>query len=128
MPPFPTATLSVRHARLRASFAGLGIDALVVGHGPNLRYLTNHGGSAGLGVVTDRGIVLLLDFRYLTAMEMLQASPSACPDLRVWQVPGSYDAALAECLEALGARSVGFESAHVSVARHAAWERSGDHD
>ena len=64
------------------------------------------------------------DFRYQTAVEMLQASPAACPGLRVWQVPGSYDAALAECLESLGVRAVGFESAHVSVARHAAWERA----
>jgi Xaa-Pro aminopeptidase len=39
-------------------------------------------------------------------------------------VPGSYDAALAECLESLGVRRVGFEAAHVSVARHAAWEHA----
>ena len=124
MPPFPTATLSERHTRLRASFAALSIDALVVGSGPNLRYLTNHAGTAGLGVVTNRAVVLLVDFRYQTAVEMLQASPAACPDLKVWQVPGSYDAALADCLEALALRAVGFESAHVTVARHAAWERA----
>ena len=124
MPPFPTATLSERHARLRTSFAGLAIDALVVGAGPNLRYLTNHAGTAGLGVVTDRALLLLVDFRYRTAVEMLQATASACPDLKVWPVPGSYDAALADCLEALAPRAVGFESAHVTVARHAAWERA----
>lgn len=124
MPPFPTATLSERHARLRASFAALGIDALVVGSGPNLRYLTNHAGTAGLGVVTNLSVVLLVDFRYQTAVEMLQASSAACPDLKVWPVPGSYDAALADCLEALALRAVGFESAHVTVARHAAWERA----
>jgi Xaa-Pro aminopeptidase len=39
-------------------------------------------------------------------------------------VPGSYDLALAECLESLGAGAVGFESAQVTVARHAAWERA----
>jgi Xaa-Pro aminopeptidase len=69
-------------------------------------------------------VVLLLDFRYQTANEVLQASPSACPGARLWPVPGSYDAALAECLESLGVRAVGFESAHVTVARHAAWERA----
>jgi Xaa-Pro aminopeptidase len=124
MPPVSTATLSARNARLRASFATLGIDALVVGFGPNLRYLTNHAGTAGFGVFTDRAVVLLLDFRYQTANEVLQASPSACPGARLWPVPGSYDAALAECLESLGVRAVGFESAHVTVARHAAWERA----
>jgi Xaa-Pro aminopeptidase len=55
--------------------------------------------------VTARAVVLLVDFRYLTAVEMLQASPAACPGLDVRQVPGSYDAALAECLESLGVRS-----------------------
>lgn len=124
MAPFPTATLSARYSRLRASFADLGIEALVIGHPPNLRYLTNHAGTAGLAVVTASSILLLVDFRYLTAVEMLQASPSACPGLSLVRVPGSYDAALAECLESIGARRVGFESAHVSVARHAAWERA----
>jgi hypothetical protein len=72
-------------------------------------------GSAGLAVVTARAVVLLVDFRYLTAVEMLQASPAACPGLDVRQVPGSYDAALAECLESLGVRASG------SRARTSAW-------
>ena len=100
------------------------MDALVVSHPPNLRYLTNHAGTAGLAVVTASSILLLVDFRYLTAVEMLQASPSACPGLSLVRVPGSYDAALAECLESICARRVGFEGAHVSVARHAAWVRA----
>ncbi|HEV8395822.1 MAG TPA: Xaa-Pro peptidase family protein [Vicinamibacterales bacterium] len=120
----PSARLGARHERLRHSFAELAIDALVVSHPANLRYLMNHAGTAGLAVMTAHGVVLLVDFRYLTAVEMLQASPAACPDLEVRQVPDSYDQALAECLASLGVRSVGFESAHVSVARHAAWERA----
>jgi Xaa-Pro aminopeptidase len=124
MPPFPSATLSARHTRLRSAFAELGIDAMVVGPGANLRYLTNHTGTAGVGVVTADAVVLLVDFRYQTAVDMLQASPAACPGLRIWPVPGSYDAALAECLESLGVRAAGFESAQVTVARHAAWERA----
>ncbi len=124
MPAFPTATLSARHTRLRAACAALGVDALVVGSGQNLRYLTNHTGTAGLAVVTGQSVVLLVDFRYQTAVEMLQASAAACPGLSVWHVPGSYDLALADCLESLGVRAVGFESGHVTVARHGAWERA----
>jgi Xaa-Pro aminopeptidase len=124
MPPVPTSTLAVRHAQLRARMPGRGIDALVVSHLPNLRYLANHGGTAGLAVVTATAVHLLVDFRYLTAIEMLQASPAACPDLRVWNVPGSYEAALAECLASVDVRSAGFEAAHVSVARHGAWIRA----
>jgi Xaa-Pro aminopeptidase len=124
MPAPPSSVLAARQGRLRSSFRELDIEALVIGHPANLRYLTNHVGTAGLAVVTGSALVLLVDFRYLTAVEILQASPAACPGLQVHQVPGSYDAALAECLESLGVRRVGFESAHLSVARHAAWERA----
>ena len=101
------AAASFRSARrpLRAPPAvpgPLGLDALVVSHPPNLRYLANHVGTAGLAVVTADAVHLLVDFRYVTAVEMLQASPGACPDLRVWNVPGSYDAALADCLASAG--------------------------
>jgi Xaa-Pro aminopeptidase len=116
--------LATRHARLRQTFDDAGIDALIVSHPPNLRYLTNHVGSAGLAVLTRSDVHLLLDFRYQTALEMLQASPSACPNLKMRSVPGSYDVALAECLADLAPGRAGFESAHVSVARHAVWQRA----
>jgi Xaa-Pro aminopeptidase len=119
-----SSTLASRLARLRQAFTDFGIDALVVGHPPNLRYLTNHVWSAGLALVTGTDVHLLVDFRYMTALEMLQASPSACPGLVIRNVPGSYDAALAECLAAVAPARVGFESAHLSVARHAAWQRA----
>ncbi len=122
----PTSILAARQAALRRAFDGHGLEALVVSHPPNLRYLTNHVGTAGLAVVTADAVHLLVDFRYITAVEMLQASSGACPDLRVLNVPGSYDAALADCLAALALRTVGFEAAHVSVARHAAWVRACD--
>jgi Xaa-Pro aminopeptidase len=99
------------------------LDALVVTHAPNLRYLLNFVGTAGVAVVTHDAVHLLVDFRYGTAVEMLQASPSACPGLTVRPVPGSYDVALLDALADLGAVAVGFESAHVSVARHALWSR-----
>ena len=105
MPLIPSALLGARHERLRHSFAELAIEALVVSYPSNLRYLTNHAGTAGLAVMTARAVVLLVDFRYQTAVEMLQASPAACPGLDVRQVPGSYDAALVECLESLGVRT-----------------------
>ena len=124
MPPVPTSSLAVRLAQLRARFDTFGVDALVVSHPPNLRYLANHVGTAGLAIVTGTAVHLLVDFRYRTAVEMLQASPGACPDLEIRNVPGSYEAALAECLAALGVRAAGFEAAHVSVARHAAWVRA----
>ncbi len=126
MPLPTTSVLAARHTRLRSAFPDLGVEALVVSHAPNLRYLVNHVGTAGLAVITSDAVHLLIDFRYQTAVEMLQASPSACPALRVRLVPGSYDAALVECLAELGARTIGFEAAQVSVARHQTWIRACD--
>ena len=41
-----------------------GLDALLVTSLPNLRYLTGFSGSAALGIVTARGLLLVTDFRY----------------------------------------------------------------
>src|SRR5262249_38654390 len=46
---------------------------------------------------------------------------SACPGLRTWDVPASYEEALLACLVEIGAATVGFEAADVTVARHDWW-------
>lgn len=103
--------------------ARVGVGALVVGHPPNLRYLANHVGTAGIAVVTADAIHLLIDFRYRTAVAMVQDSAAACPSLQVHAVPGSYDEALAQCVSELGVPTVGFEAQHMVVARHEALRR-----
>jgi Xaa-Pro aminopeptidase len=117
----PSAVLAARHARVRDSLDALGLDALVITSATNIRYLTSHVGTAGVLVVTRDALHLVLDFRYREATRMLQASPSACPGLRVWDVPASYDEALLQCLEEIGVAVVGFEAAHLTVARHGWW-------
>ena len=42
------------------------LDALIVTHAPNIRYLTGFTGSSGLVLVTGRVLVLITDFRYQT--------------------------------------------------------------
>ena len=69
---------------------------------PNIRYLSNHVGSAGILVLTRDDAHLLVDFRYEAAVQALQASAAACPGLRIWPVPASYDEALLGCLVAIG--------------------------
>jgi Xaa-Pro aminopeptidase len=117
----PSALLAARHARIREALDAANLDALVVSSATNIRYLTSHIGTAGILVVTREALHLVLDFRYREAMRMLQASPSACPGLRVWDVPASYDEALLECLAEIGVAVVGIEAAHLSVARHTWW-------
>lgn len=67
---------------------------------------------------------LLVDFRYREAVQTLQGSEGACPGLRLVDVPASYDEALLACLEEIGASTVGFEAAHVSVAKHEWWQKT----
>ena len=114
----PSGDLAARHARVRASLETLSLDALIVTAPTNIRYLTNHTGSAGTVVVTPDAIHLLVDFRYDAAVQTLQASASACPSLRVWPVPASYDEALLVCLTEIGVSTAGFEAGHLTVARH----------
>ncbi len=114
--------LGARHARVRGALGALGLDALVVTNPSNIRYLTSHAGTSGIAVVTRDAVNLVVDFRYEEAVRSLQSSAAACPDLRMWPVPGSYDAALLSCLSEVAVSSVGFEAAHVSVARHAWWQ------
>ena len=123
--PLPkTEHLLARHARLRPAFDTLTVDAIVVTHPTNIRYLSNHAGSAGILVMAADAAHLLVDFRYREAVQQLQASEAACPGLHVIDVPGSYDEALLECLEEIGVSTVGFEAAHVSVARHEWWRKA----
>ena len=113
--------LAARHTRIREALDGLSLDALVVTCAANIRYLSNHAGSAGILVLTRESLHLLVDFRYREAVQILQASPAACPGLHVRDVPASYDEALLACLEELGLSAAGFEAAHVTVATHEWW-------
>ena len=113
-----SSQLDVRHATIRGALETLGLDALIVTTPANIRYLTNHAGSAGTLVAAAGAMHLLLDFRYQESARLLQASPSACPALRIWPVAASYDEALLECLAETGLGTVGFEAGHLTVARH----------
>jgi Xaa-Pro aminopeptidase len=124
MPLPASGDLAARHTRVRASLDALSLDALIVTTPTNIRYLTSHTGSAGTAVVTADAVHLLIDFRYHAAVRALQASSSACPGLRVWEVPGSYDEALLACLTEIAVSSVGFEAGHLTVARYEWMTRS----
>lgn len=94
-----------------------GLAALIVTNPVNIRYLASHTGTAGVLVMTGEAAHLLVDFRYQEAVRLLQASAAACPSLRVWPVPASYDEALLQCLLDVGATPVAMEGQHVTVSR-----------
>ena len=112
-----SSVLAARHLRVRRALKALGLEALIVTTPANLRYLANHVGTAGTLLVTPDAMHLLIDFRYKEAVRSLQESPAACPGLRVWDVPDSYDEALVSAVMTLGTMVVGIEAAHMTVAR-----------
>jgi Xaa-Pro aminopeptidase len=119
-----TTALAQRHDRIRESLDTLNLDALIVTPPSNIRYLSNHAGSAGILVATRETVHLLVDFRYHEAVRALQGSASACPGLQLWDVPASYEEALIACLADIGVTTVGFEAAHVTVARYEWWRET----
>ena len=113
-----SSDLRTRHETIRRGIHQLSLDALIVTAPANIRYLTNHAGSAGILVATAGAMHLLVDFRYREAVRALQQTEAACPSLEVWDVRASYDEALLDCLAAIGVNTVGFEASHLTVARH----------
>jgi Xaa-Pro aminopeptidase len=123
---FPNSEiLAARHRLVRTRLATLGLDGLLVTNPINIRYLSNHAGSAGTLVLTASGVHLLIDFRYQESVRALQESPSACPGLEAWPVPASYDEALIDMLSGPNMPGkLGIEAAHLTVARKEWLERT----
>jgi len=115
MPQPPADLLTARHARVRAALGPEGLDALVVFHQPNIRYLTGFAGSTAILVLARDELVLITDGRYVTEVEASVAP--GCPGLRLARVESTYDATLAAFLRDFDCPRVGFESAHLTVKR-----------
>ena len=83
-----SAALSRRHRLVREAAARHSIEALVVTSRSNIFYLTNFTGSSAIAVVTPDRLHFITDFRYVTALESLQQSEEACPNLQLTVVDG----------------------------------------
>ena len=112
-----------RAARLRELLAGEELEALLVSHPPNLRYLSGFTGSTGYLFVAPDELVLVVDGRYDEQAEAEAAGAVA-------EVVVARDGLLAALGQVVTARPdlrTGFEAAHVSVAQRAALEQeAGD--
>ncbi len=115
--PGPSSTsLRERLTRVRRAIAGAGIDALLVSHLPNVRYLTGFAGTAGSLVVTPARAVLVVDFRYATAAsELAEAAGGGVFDVVV--ADRNPDDRLTAVLRDLECRRIGIEAASMPVAR-----------
>lgn len=102
--------MTARSERVRSRLAELGVDALLVTSPPNVRHLSGFSGSNAQLLVAAED-VLLTDPRY----EEQAARESPSWRREIYQGSGMI-ASIASAMSALGARRVGFEAEHVSVA------------
>jgi Xaa-Pro aminopeptidase len=109
--PFP---YGARLLSLRAALRRAGLDALVITHLPNLRYMTGLSASAGLAVVTEEGATLAVDFRYRTAAEDALAGRQ---DVALEMIGASFDEWLEAHLTTHGGARIGIEAASMTVSR-----------
>jgi Xaa-Pro aminopeptidase len=116
MPPSSGFPVVRRLSRLRADLSAAGLDAFVVTHLPNIRYLTGFAGTAGAVVVTPARCVLIVDFRYATAgRDLLAAHGSAAVELEV--TPHGLDEAAAAAVRRLEGTRIGIEAGSLTVSR-----------
>ncbi len=107
-----------RLLRARGELRAASLDALVVTHPPNVRYLTGFAGSAGLVILTPTRCLLLADFRYAAAARaVVESHPDLSEAIAVVLPPRSYDETLVELLKETGASRIGIEGAWMPVSR-----------
>ena len=105
-----------RLSTVRSDLAAGGLDALVVTHLPNLRYLTGFSGTAGAAVISQSQCLLIVDFRYETAARALVADlPDGLIDIRL--VERTYDDTLGEALQDSATGKVAVEGTSMTVSR-----------
>jgi Xaa-Pro aminopeptidase len=112
----PADALERRHRTIRTALAEQHLDGLVVTSLPNVLYLTNFTGTAAIVILTADRVECLTDSRYVTEIQRLQHE---FPALELTRVEGAYDVTLVQRLTDLALARVGFEAAHLTVARHA---------
>ena len=106
----------VRRSRAREDMRAAGVEALLVTHLPNLRYLTGYSGTAGAAILDADRCVLIVDFRYATAARELLASRTA-GDVDLEIVDRGYDEAIVDVLRRTKVQRIGIEAASMTVKR-----------
>ncbi len=113
--------MNQRLSKLNAHLAEWDLDAMLVTHPENRRYLSGFTGSAGILVIKPDEAVLASDFRYYE-----QVAREA-PEFRLAKIETKLADLLPGLLEELGVKRLGFEIEHVTVAQHHEWSHlTGD--
>ena len=110
---------ALRLQKLRDSLAQEEMDAFLISSAENRRYLSEFTGSAGYLLISQTDAVLATDFRYVE--QAGQQSPLFRVE-RVSRVMGWFVKLASE----LGVNAIGFESQHMTVGTHAAFQKAID--
>jgi len=97
-----------RLQRLRQVITEKGLDAFLVSHAENLRYLSGFTGSSGWLLISNNNAILATDFRYT------EQARGEAPDYEITQVKGGLSNWLPDLLSDLGCQKLGFEANFVS--------------
>jgi len=114
-PPGPS--YSRRAETVRRTLADTGLDALIVTHPPNLRYLTGFDGSLGALMLTLSNAVLIVDGRYITTARDRVASSAELRWVRVELAARSLEEGLIDTIAETPARTIGVEAAAMTLSR-----------
>jgi Xaa-Pro aminopeptidase len=106
----PQFDYAARQARLREALACKKLDALLVTHMPNVRYLCGFTGSAGVLLIGSRRSVFITDGRYR------EQAGEEVRGVRVWVPKGGNLEAAAKAAGALQLKSLAIEADHMPVA------------
>jgi Xaa-Pro aminopeptidase len=103
------AYLKVRHKSVRDAMKHLKIDGVLLTHPPDLAYLTNFTGDDSIGLITEKDLHLVTDFRY----EEQAAIEAAW--VKVTLRDNKMEEALVKAITAAKCKRVGFEANYATV-------------
>jgi Xaa-Pro aminopeptidase len=104
----------VRQKRLREQLASAGLDALLVSHLPNIRYLCGFTGSSGFLLVMETGSVFFTDVRYdPQAREEVKGAKVIIARKTVVKALGEW---IESHVKRPRGRTIGIEAEHMTVA------------
>ncbi|MBL7183483.1 MAG: aminopeptidase P family protein, partial [Anaerolineae bacterium] len=106
----------MRLTKLRETLTAEGLDAILITQPENRRYVSGFTGTAGVLLISQDQAVLATDFRYYEQVE------KQAPDFRLAKVTDKFKTVLPELVHQVGAKRVGFESAHLTVDQHREWQ------
>jgi Xaa-Pro aminopeptidase len=108
---------SQRAETVRRTLAETGLDALIVTHPPNLRYLSGFDGSMGILLVAPTRAVLIVDGRYITAARERAGSSQELQWIQVELASRSLEERLIEAILEWQAVAIGVEAAAMTLSR-----------